>query len=491
MKPPRTSQLLSAALAGLALFGSAPVSAQVQKVDELRYPALPPLNVPKVERAMLGNGLTVLMVVRRELPLVDALVAVRTGTIDDPADKVGLVQVGAEVLRTGGAGERSAEQLDDFLEGKAAAIETNADKDMVTVRMASLSADLPEVLAALADVLRRPRFEEVPLGVAQTALNATVMRQNDDPQGILFREFPEIVYGDDSPWARFPTFASARAITRDDVVAWHREQFHPNRTILGLVGDFEPAQVLALLRQTFGDWSRGSERPLEQIQSLPAPTPGLRHIRNEDLSQSFIAMGYHGIRADDPDFFAVEVMNQILAGGLGSRMFSTVRTQKGLAYTATGEVGSAFARPGVTMFWMSTKQSTTVAGLEAMREELVKMAAAPPSAEELARAKSALLNSFVFKLDTPAKVLNRQLAYTFYGYPPNWLNRFQPGIEAVTAEQVAAAARKHLRPGDLATLVLGPSQGLDRPLTELGPVTERDITVALPELPAESIKVVP
>jgi zinc protease len=464
----------------LGLAALAPAGAQVRRVEDLRYPPLPAFEIPRPERVVLDNGLVVMLLEDHELPLVGATALVRAGAVLEPAEKVGTAQLTGEVLRTGGAGARSADELDDFLEGKAAVIESSIGTDSARATMSCLAQDFAPVLAAFADVLRRPLLPEDRLALAKTRLNATISRQNDNPLGILFREFDEIVYGEASPYARRPTYASVAAITRDDLAAWHREHFHPNRTILGLAGDFDRAQALALVRQAFGDWPPGPQAPDRPAEMPAPPPPGVQVAEKAEVTQSSVAMGTLGIRRDSPDYFAVELMNQVLGSSWSSRLFSNVRSTKGLAYAVGGEVGGAFDHPGRTLVWLSTKTETTAAGIEALLEEVRNMVARPPTEEELAKARSGILNSFVFNSDSRRKILNQQLTFEYFGYPLDWLDRYRAGIEAVTAAEVLAAAGRYLKPQEFAILVVGPAKGRDRDLSEFGKVTPRDITIPQP-----------
>lgn len=471
----------SASLVLLLAFGaSLPTAAQVEKLEQLRYPALPAFELPSPQRVVLPNGLVVLLIEDHNLPLVQAVALVRAGSRDEPAEKLGLASLAAEVLRSGGAGARGADELDDFLEDHAASIEAFEGNAFTSVNLSCLKGDLGTMLSAFADVLRRPRFSADRLEIAKNGANATVARQNDEPQGIIFRELFEIIYGDDSPYARRPTFASIAGITPEDLGAWHRRRFLPNNTVLGLVGDFERSTVLAEVKAAFGDWAKGSAAAAPSDRSLVAPKPKIYFAEKANVTQSNIAFGTLGIRKDSPDFFAVELMNQILGGGFASRLFSNVRTKKGLSYGVFGQVGSDYDHPGATLFWLSTKTQTTGAAIDAVLEEIRGMAERPPSAEEVALAKSVILNSFIFNADTAGEVLAAQLRYELFGYPLDRLARYRAGIEAVTAEQVVAAAKRYMRPEALSLLVVGPSQGLDKPLSSYGQVETRDISIPPP-----------
>jgi hypothetical protein len=197
-------------------------------------------------------------------------------------------------------------------------------------------------------------------------------------------------------------------------------------------------------------------------------------------------MAHLGIRQDDPAFYAVEVMNNVLSGSASSRLFAEVRTRQGLAYAVSGSVGADYDRPGLTLLWMTTKTDSTAAGIDALLAEARGMSARPPTDDEVAKAKDSILNSFVFNFDSPAKILRQQLTYEYFGYPLDRMERYRAGIEAVTPEQVRRAAADYLHPDRFAILVVGPSEGLDRPLAEFGPVQTVDI--AIPEPPAPELE---
>ncbi|HEX6902559.1 MAG TPA: pitrilysin family protein [Thermoanaerobaculia bacterium] len=465
----------------LALPGIA--AAQATRVDELRYPALPAFDIPRPERVVLDNGMVVMLLEDHELPLVEATALIRNGSVYDPADKIGLAEVAAEVMRTGGTQSMAGDALDEWLENRAASIEVAAGRDSVRAVLSSLKADFPEALRVFADVLRRPAFDAAKLEVARTQAVTEVARQNDDPNSIVFREFGKLVYGPDSPYARTETFATLNAIRREDLVAWHAAALHPDRVILGLVGDFKKDEALARIRQVFGDWRRG---PALQTAAAPyrkEPNPGVFQVAKEDVTQSFIMMGHLGVRKDDPDFHALEVLNQLLSGSFAARLFSEVRTRKGLAYAVSGYVDSDWGHPALAQMFVSTKTETTGAAIDALLEEArALMSSRPPTEEEVRKARQGLLNSFVFSFDSLQKVLNRQLTLEYYGYPPDWTAKYRAGIEAVTVEQVRKAAR-HLRPEEFSILVVGTPQGLDKPLTTYGKVTPLDVT--LPPLPSQ------
>jgi len=337
-------------------------------------------------------------------------------------------------------------------------------------------------LKVFGDVLRYPVFDPEKLKIAKNQVMAGISRQNDDPDGILSREFKKLIYGKESPYAWDPTYATVGSITREDVVRWHATYFHPNRIILGVSGDFQKEKVLELIKIIFGDWAKGPEVTDKPAFIQPGVEAGVFYVEKDDMTQAKIAMGHRGIRRDDPDYYSLVIVNQILSGSFGARLFSNVRSKQGLAYDVHGGVGLQWDYPGMAILSMSTKTETTGKGIDALIAEARNMAADPPTSEEVAKAKASILNSFVFSVDSPAKVLGKYLTYEYYGYPSTWLREFRQGIEKVTTAEVRMAAQKHLRPNEFAILVVGPRAGTKPALARYDRIQELDIRI--PEPPA-------
>lgn len=468
------------ALCACVFLGAAhDASAQATRVEQLRFPPLPKFDVPPPTRIVLDNGMVVIMVEDHELPVIDVSVLVRTGSRLEPAGKVGLASLTGTVLRTGGTRTMNGDALDEYLDRRAARISSGISETVGTVSMNCLTADFPDILKVFADVVRHPAFEESKLAIAKNQVTAGIARQNDDPDDIESREFDKLIYGKDSPYARIETYETLSSITRADLVAWHARDFHPNRIILGLSGDFRTADARALLTQLFGDWKRGpAADPVAPVQ--PQAAKGLYEVVKNDMTQSSIAMGHLGIVRNNPDYFAVQVLNQVLGGGMGSRLFSNVRSKKGLAYAVSGGIGANWDYPGTTDVSMKTKTETTAAGIEALLEEVRGLVSSPPTEVEVQKAKDAILNSFVFTSDALRKIVSQQVTYEYYGYPLDWLQRYRTAIDQVTLPQVRSAAVKYFHPDEFAILVVGPEKGRDKPLSTFGNVTKLDITIPEP-----------
>jgi predicted Zn-dependent peptidase len=414
-----------------------------------------------------------------ELPLIRVQAVVRTGAWYEPAEKVGLASIMGDVQRSGGTATLPADRMDEVLALRAASVETGVGDDSGFASMDCLKADFDEVFKIFADVLRNPAFPEDRIQVTKGQITTGIARRNDDPGGIAGREFTSLIYGKTSPLARQAEYATVAAVTRQDLVDFHSRYYHPNNTYLGVAGDFSSADMKKKIETVFGAWARGPEAK-PQTPPYSEPKPGLYLVEKADVNQSNIRMGYLGMRINDPDYFAAQVMNEVLGGGFGARLFSNVRSKKGLAYGVFGGIGAGFEAPGVFQVGMGTKSETTLAGIAALREEVEGLKKNPPTEAEVRRAKDSILNSFVFNYDSRAEVLNQQMVYAYHGLPANFLETYRTNVEKVGPADVQRAIEKFIHPDRMAVLVVGKTADFEKPLTALGTVTPVDITIPPP-----------
>ena len=466
-------------LLAFALLATALGSAQVTPWNQVKIPPLAAFQPQQPTRIQLANGMVIFLQPDHELPLISVTARIRGGSISEPASKVGLVSLYGDVWRTGGTKTKTGDQMDDFLEARAAKIETGDGSDSTSISLNSLKGDFDPVFEMYLDLLRNPEFRGEKLELAKEQMYTGIARRNDDVGSIVGRESANLAYGKDNPYARDEEYVTVAAVNREDLLNWHRQYVHPNNIILGVTGDFDPAAMEAKLRQAFESWPKGPQAKDPDIK-FASTKPGYYFVQKTDVNQSTIAMLDLGILRDNPDYFAVSVMNEIFGGGFSSRLFNNVRAAKGLAYSVGGGVGTSFSHPGMTNIRMMTKSDTTVVGIQALYEEIDKMQQKAPDADELKRAKDQILNSFIFRFDTPEKVLREKMAYEFYHYPLNFLERYRSEIDKVTADQVMQAARKYLQKDKLAVLVVGNDAEFDKPLSSLGPVSKVDITIPPP-----------
>ncbi len=463
---------------GVRLWAQAQQTSQ-QPWQQITVPKLPAFHPQQPKRIELPNGMVVFLQEDHELPMIDGTARIRGGERSVPANKIGLTDVYGEVWRTGGTKSQTGDQLDDYLEQRAAKVETGGGMDSTTVSWSCLKEDFDDVFRVFVDVLKNPEFRAEKIEIAQKGMYDNISRRNDDPSQIAGREAAKLVYGATNPYARVAEYRTVAAITRQDLIEWHGKYVHPNNIILGVVGDFDGAKMEARLREAFAAWSKG--QPVRDSEIKPeAAKPGYYQVDKTDVNQSNIQMVALGIRRDNPDYFATSVFNEAFGGGFSSRLFGDIRTTKGLAYGVGGGVGASWDHPGMLRLMVSTKSKTTIETIQAIDEEITDLPKRPINDEEIKRAKDAILNSFVFRFDSPEKVLQEKMAYEFYGYPLDFLENFQKGIERVTKEDVARVAAKYIHREQMAVLVVGNVSEFDKPLSSLGTVNKLDITIPAP-----------
>ena len=446
---------------------------------------IPPLRSFKPQqpkRIELSNGMVIFLQEDHELPLIDGTARIRGGSVNEPANKTGLVDIFGEVWRTGGTKTQTGDQLDDFLEVRAAKVETGPGPDSSTISFSCLTGDLDDVFKAFQDVLQNPEFRDDKIDIAKKGEEDSISRRNDDVGGITHREATKLAYGADNPYARVPEYATVAAITRQDLIDWHKKYVHPNDIILGISGDFDSAAMEARLRSAFESWPKGESFPpfpKNELQYAPAQ-PGYYFVSKEDVNQSNIRMVTLGTTRDNPDYYAISVFNEAFGGGFSSRLFNDIRTKRGLAYGVGGGVGTNFGHQGILQIAMSTKSESTVDAIQALDEDIDDLSKKPITEEEIKNAKDAILNAFVFRLDSPDKILGERMDYEYYGYPPDWLDKYQDEVKKVTAADVSRVAAKYLHKDQLARLVVGNLKEFGKPLSSLGAVKEIDITIPPP-----------
>jgi zinc protease len=467
------------ALALVASLWAQAASAQKHYKD-LVYPPLRELSIPDVERIELPNGLALYLLEDHALPKVEGLMLVRTGSRLEPKGEVGLASILGQVLRTGGSESRPGDEVDRLLENAGASVETGIGVSAGNASIFALREHLPLVLEILADIVRNPAFPENKIELAKVQERTSIARRNDDVSEIAGREFQKLLYGADSPYAQVPEYATIEAIDRDDLVAFHRRYFVPNQTFLGLWGDFDSKEARALVERHFGSWNKGEERP-DPVPPVETPRGGaVAFVEKDDVNQTQIRIGHLGGRIDDPDYFALSVMSEILGGGFSSRLFQTIRTQRGLAYHASARWGAGYDYPGSFVAASSTKSESTVETIRGIVEEIERIVRDPVTEEELKLAKDGILNSFVFNFDGKGEIVARLMTYDYYGYPRDFLQTYQKNLERVTVEDVHRVAKKHVRPGALLVLAVGRDDDFDAPLSTLGDVRTIDITIPSP-----------
>jgi len=429
---------------------------------------------PEPDRVVLENGMIVYFLEDHELPLVSITATMRTGSWLDPAEKIGLASLTGSVMRTGGGGGLSSKQVDEELEQFAGDVNISIGRQSGSASLDVLSKDLKRGLQIFSGLIQTPSFEPARVELAKLQAIEGIRRRQDNPGSIVGREFMKLLYGPEHPTARESSITSITRITRDDLVAFHRKTIHPNGLMLGVTGDFDKSAMLALLREVFGDWKRG-EVPVLTIADVPqdkAAKPVVRFV-NKDTSQTHLRIGHLTIKENDPDYVALAIANDILGGSsFRSRLFNDVRTKQGLAYSVGSRLNSGMHDQGVWLMRAETKLPSTqeviarfLANMGRMRTELV-------TDSELAEAKEAYVNSFVFSFASSSAIVGRLMTLEYDGLPKDFLQQLRARVIALTKEEILAAAKKHFNPERLTIVAVGAGEALPKLLSGFGEVKE-------------------
>ncbi|MGB3137685.1 MAG: pitrilysin family protein [Nodosilinea sp.] len=451
--------------------------------DQLTFPPLRDIEIPDYERYELPNGMVVYLLEDHELPLVSGSATFQTGGRFEPGDKVGLAALTGEAMRLGGTANLAADALNQELEQRAASIETSIDTSEGSASFSALSEDAAAVMTLFADVVRRPVFEDSKIDFLKGQYSGSIARRNDSPDSITSREFRKLVYGTDSPYARTIEYTTLAAINREDIERFYQASIRPERTILGLVGDFDSAQMKQLIADSFGDWQAAGAALETTLPGVEQAKAGVFRISQPQLTQSYIQLGHLGGRLDYPDHAALAVMNEVL-NGFGGRLFNEVRSRQGLAYSVYAFWAPRYDYAGLFIGGGQTRSEATVPFLQSTLAEINRIRTTPISEVELRQAQDSVLNSFVFNFQNPSQTLARLIRYEYYGYPEDFVFQFQDQVRKTTVDQVQTAAQTHLAPERLVVLVVGNPEGIQPDLSTLAPnasVTPIDITIPQPE----------
>ncbi|PSN17745.1 peptidase M16 [filamentous cyanobacterium CCP5] len=458
----------------------AAIATTARHYTELEFAPLGDVQFPDYERYQLDNGLVVYLMEDHELPLVSGSATFRTGSRFEPASQVGLASITGDAMRLGGTETVSPDQLNQTLEQRAASIETGMDTDSGSASFNALSEDLEAVFALFADVIQRPAFAQDKIDLLKNQYAGSIARRNDDPDDITSREFRKLVYGEDSPYARTVEYSTLANVDRESVQGFYQASIRPDRTILGIVGDFDPEAMKGLIEEFFGGWqASGDPLDINELPNVSQAKAGVFAVEQPQLTQSYIQLGHLGGQLNSEDHAPLAVLNEVL-NGFGGRLFNEIRSRQGLAYVVYAYWSPRYDYPGLFIGGGQTRTDATVPMIKAVKTEIERVRSAPISEAELQQAKDSVLNSFVFNFQQPSQSLSRLIRYEYYGYPRDFVFQFREAVEQTTVEAVLQAAQTQLHSDRLVTLVVGNAGEITSALsalTEDQTVTQVDITI--------------
>jgi len=449
MKPLRTLAVLTA----LILVASSLAFGQ-KNPNDLKFPDLEfkPL---KPNATTIKSGITFYFKEDRESPTVTGVLFFKTGSLQDPKGKDGLAALTMTLLKSGGTKSLTPDKLEERLDFLGSTIYGYSGDEYSQVYFWTLKKNFNETWQILADMLFNPAFDQNRFETEKQKELENIRRRWDQPMMIGMYLYNELVYGKDFPDARRTTSAGINGITLEDVKGFYEKNIKDREIVLAMAGDFGAASATSLLGKTFRSWkAKPADQPVVP-KAVLAAKPGVYLIDKPDMTQAIVCMGHLGINRLDPENVEMEVMNFILgSGGFNSRIMREVRSNRGLAYSAFGQVSSG--RDLGTFFnFTQTKSQSVGEAITLIKDIIIGMTKTPVTEAELTTAKKYQQNAFVHRFDSSMSVLQQTLTNKLMGLPENYLETYIPRIKKVDAAKVLDMAKRTMHPESLVILVVG------------------------------------
>jgi len=472
MRPVKLTCLLVIGLA-LVIGGCAGVQPRLPGYESVSIPELEWMP-PDYSEFSLDNGMSGLVIHDTEVPLVNIYFSFPEPV--DPADKVGLAEMGAWLLRNGGSENISADSLNNLIEFKGMVLNIGADEELLYMSVLCLKNDVDLVMGVMRELIEHPAYPPQMVEFKRRQMLESIRRSNDEPYRICVREISKLIYKD-HPLGRSNTAVTVNAVTRDDLLNFHRKAFQPSGAVMGVSGDITVQEAKALAGKHFQSLKGITAKLAEMAPTCESAEPGV-YYAYKDVNQAYVMMGHQSIRYDDTRRHAADLMNYILGGGgFQSIMMTEVRINEGLAYG----VGSRFTAPvpavGVFRAGASTRLEEAGRTLNVMEKVIRDYQQSGPTEEQFEAAKMAYINSFVWDFERTEEVLWRLVYYKWRGLPLDTPQRDLEAYQNVTLEDVCQTARELLHPDSLIKVVIGDKSKMTQPLESFGKVTELNISV--------------
>jgi len=447
-------------IAGAAALIAAPNAATAQlgipsRPEEIHFSALefePP--VASEYRYETSGGIPVYMMPSHEFPLINITFSFKGGTYLEPADKAGLARMTGAMIRRGGTATMSASDLDEEFDFLAAQANTYAGSTRSGASLNCLSANFDDAFGLFMDMLRNPGFQADKVELYRDETLERMKQRNDDAGPILSREWDSMLYGRDSWQARVSTESTIESITTSDMREFHDRVFNPGNLIIGVTGDFDPDVMLRKIDKALAGWPAGDRNP-DAPDAHANFTPGVYHVE-KDIPQGKVSIGQRSVKRDNPDYFALRIMNDVLGGsGFTSRITKNVRSDEGLAYSAGSRLSMPADQDGEFQSFFQSKNRTVALAAKLIYDEIDKIREAPITEQELETSKASIIETFPRTFESKNATVNLFINDEWTHRPDGYWESFRDNVQAVTADDVLRAAQKHLDPDNMIMMIVG------------------------------------
>ena len=438
---------------------------------------------PDYEIRQLENGLRVVYVGHHEQPAVNVQLLMRAGAASDPVRKPGVAALVGQLLDQGTT-TKSAPEIAAAIDSVGGALTVGAATDLSFVNVLVMKDSFDLALDMLADVARRPAFAPSEIERQRQQALSGIQVGYDDPAYIADVVFNRLVYGF-HPYGmpQSGTPESIRAITRQDLVAFHQTHYLPNNGVIAVVGDVTADEAFKGVQRTFSDWMRGS-LPAFGNGDIPIPTRRLVVIDKPGAVQTTVRAGHAALPRAHPDFLAFDLTIKILGGEGGNRLGSVLRTARSLTYAASADL----AGRQLAGDFMAKTDTRSVATSEALRltvDEVARIGREQVHPRELQSAQDYLSGNFPISIETPNAIATRVLEVILHGLDLDGLDTYRERINAVTVNEIRRVAETHLKPAQLSIVLVGDASMFVQDLAGVGfdrfeviPLVELDLSAA-------------
>jgi predicted Zn-dependent peptidase len=442
----------------------APVSKEVLRVK-----------LPKAVEVVLDNGLTVMILEDHRFPVVNMNLQMSgAGPIFDPADKPGLANLTAQMLREG-TKTRNSRQIAEEIDKLGATLGANSGfgSTAASVNASGLSDNFDQWFGLMADMLMNPSFPADEFGKLKQRQKTTLMQQRTQPNFLSQERFRRVVYGN-HPAAVFSTTpAVLDSLTPEMLAAWHRERYVPQNAILGIAGDVKASEVIAKLKTALAGWKRTDYKETLPPNAKPATDGKIYLIDRPNSVQSTITMGNIAIDRRHADYIPVVVMNSIVGGGASARLFLNLREEKGYTYGVYSGF-SATKFPGPWSAGGDVRTEVTEGAMTEFMKELNRIRDEKVPVEELEEQKRSVVAGFALSLESATDLLTYSITRKIYGLPDDYWETYPAKIMAVTADDVQRVARQYVNPQTQQIVVVGDAKKIKSILEKFGTVVVFD-----------------
>ena len=455
----------SAPASSMQKLGRAPVNKEILRVQ-----------LPRPTVVKLKNGLTIVLEEDHKLPTIAFTMWIRPGQLADPSELPGLAAFTAGMLREG-TEKRTSEQIASDVDSLGATLEASSrfGVSYTSVNASGLITDTAKILDLMSDVVLHPSFPAGELAKYKQSEGASLEQRLSNPQFLGQQGFKRVIYGDTPMALASTTKESIEKISVEDLKRFHEKHYVPGNAILGVTGDFTASEMRATIEKYFGAWMGAAEAPEKFAAAVTPQSTKITLVDRPASVQTYIIVGDRAIRRTDPEYYGLDVMNQVLGGGPQARLFLDLREEHSLTYGAYSRF-NAEIYPGDWLAFAPVRTPVTGDAMERFLYEFKKINNEPVPQGEMDDAHRAIIASFAISLEQPREILNDWLTVQYYGLPVDYWDKYPDHIAGIDAAGVQASAKKFVDLDHLQWICVGDRKEIEGVLKKYGTVSVVDVT---------------